>query len=83
MPIAKFEMPDGRVAKFEVPDGTTPEEAQRQVEMWISTEGKKEPSLWQSVKDTFTGNDRQTAMSDQTPEIGGETGIADFLGLVS
>lgn len=29
MPIAKFEMPDGRVAKFEVPDGTTPEQAQQ------------------------------------------------------
>ena len=80
MPIAKFEMPDGRIAKFEVPDGTSPEEAKRQVEMWISTEGKKEPSLWQSVKDTFTGNDRQTSMSDQTPEIGSETGIVDFLG---
>ncbi len=28
MPIAKFEMPDGRVARFEVPAGTTPEQAQ-------------------------------------------------------
>jgi hypothetical protein len=28
MPIARFEMPDGRVAKFEVPDGTSPEQAQ-------------------------------------------------------
>jgi hypothetical protein len=29
MPIARFEMPDGRIARFEVPDGTSPEEAQR------------------------------------------------------
>jgi hypothetical protein len=29
MPIAKFEMPDGRIAKFEVPEGTTPEQAQQ------------------------------------------------------
>lgn len=28
MPIARFEMPDGRIARFEVPDGTTPEQAQ-------------------------------------------------------
>lgn len=28
MPIAKFEMPDGRIARFEVPAGTTPEQAQ-------------------------------------------------------
>lgn len=28
MPVARFQMPDGRVARFEVPDGTTPEQAQ-------------------------------------------------------
>jgi len=28
MPIARFEMPDGRIARFEVPEGTTPEQAQ-------------------------------------------------------
>lgn len=28
MPIARFEMPDGRIARFEVPDGTSPEQAQ-------------------------------------------------------
>lgn len=27
MPVARFQMPDGRVARFEVPDGTTPEQA--------------------------------------------------------
>lgn len=29
MPIARFQMPDGRIARFEVPDGTTPEQAQQ------------------------------------------------------
>jgi len=28
MPVARFQMPDGRVARFEVPAGTTPEQAQ-------------------------------------------------------
>ena len=28
MPVARFQLPDGRVARFEVPDGTTPEQAQ-------------------------------------------------------
>lgn len=32
MPIARFQMPDGRVARFEVPDGTTPEQAQTMME---------------------------------------------------
>jgi len=27
MPIARFELPDGRIGRFEVPDGTTPEQA--------------------------------------------------------
>ena len=31
MPIARFEMPDGRVARFEVPEGTTPEQAQAMI----------------------------------------------------
>lgn len=32
MPIARFQMPDGRVARFEVPEGTTPEQAQTLME---------------------------------------------------
>ena len=28
MPVARFQMPDGRIGRFEVPDGTTPEQAQ-------------------------------------------------------
>ena len=32
MPVARFQMPDGRIARFEVPDGTTPEQAQAMVE---------------------------------------------------
>lgn len=28
MPVARFQMPDGRIARFEVPDGTSPEQAE-------------------------------------------------------
>jgi len=31
MPVARFEMPDGRIARFEVAEGTTPEQAQAQI----------------------------------------------------
>ena len=36
MPIAKFQLPDGRIARFEVPDGTTPEQAQSSWERLIN-----------------------------------------------
>lgn len=36
MPVARFEMPDGRVARFEVADGTTPEQAQALIESQIA-----------------------------------------------
>ena len=29
MPIARFELPDGRIGRFEVPEGTSPEDAQQ------------------------------------------------------
>jgi hypothetical protein len=29
MPIARYQLPDGRIARFEVPEGTTPEQAQQ------------------------------------------------------
>jgi hypothetical protein len=36
MPIARFEMPDGRIARFEVPEGTTPEQAQQLISQEIA-----------------------------------------------
>lgn len=31
MPIARYQLPDGRIARFEVPEGTTPEAAQQMI----------------------------------------------------
>lgn len=36
MPIARFEMPDGRVGRFEVPEGTTPEQAQSLIQQSLN-----------------------------------------------
>ncbi len=42
MPIARFQMPDGRVGRFEVPEGTTAESAQTMIEQHISgSQGQK------------------------------------------
>jgi hypothetical protein len=38
MPIARFEMPDGRIGRFEVPEGTTPEEAQSLISQSLQAE---------------------------------------------
>jgi len=38
MPVARFEMPDGRIARYEVPDGTSPEQAQEMIKGYISTQ---------------------------------------------
>ena len=41
MPIARFQMPDGRIARFEVPEGTSPEEAQSLVQQELQQELNK------------------------------------------
>lgn len=40
MPIAKFQMPDGRIGRFEVPEGTTPEQAQSMISQYIGGQQK-------------------------------------------
>lgn len=37
MPIARFEMPDGRIARFEVAEGTTPAQAQAMIAEQLAT----------------------------------------------
>ena len=43
MPIAKFQLPDGRVARFEVPDGTTPEQAERLMSQYFAAPQQEAP----------------------------------------
>lgn len=49
MPIARFQMPDGRIARFEVPEGTTPEQAQSLIQTQLPSIGAaQQPSEWDS-----------------------------------
>jgi hypothetical protein len=51
MPIARFQMPDGRIGRFEVPEGTTPEQAQKMIGDSLSSQPKKqETTIAQDVK---------------------------------
>ena len=45
MPVARFQMPDGRVARFEVPEGTTPEQAQTMMQAQLQQMQVKPPTL--------------------------------------
>jgi hypothetical protein len=44
MPIAKFQMPDGRIGRFEVPEGTTPEGAQQLIEQHLAVKPVAAPT---------------------------------------
>lgn len=53
MPVARFQMPDGRVARFEVPEGTTPEQAQAMIAKMVQPE--KPGALQQGLADLGAG----------------------------
>lgn len=39
MPVARFQMPDGRIGRFEVPEGTSPEQATKLIGEHLSSQG--------------------------------------------
>ena len=60
MPIARFQLPDGRIARFQVPEGTPPEQAQRMIEMELgltapAPAAPKETTVGGNVKEFFKG----------------------------
>lgn len=64
MPIARFQMPDGRVARFQVPDGTTPEQAQQMIAAQLSAT-KPQATAQPSVVDDMSTGDRFLAAIGQ------------------
>lgn len=57
MPVARFQMPDGRIARFEVPDGTTPEQAQAMIAEAVKTQPpvQKPGAVQQALGDLGAG----------------------------
>lgn len=57
MPIARFQLPDGRIARFEVPDGTSPEAAQQMMEAQLPsiTQSKPQTTIGGQAKEFFKG----------------------------
>lgn len=86
MPIARFQMPDGRVARFDVPEGTTPEQAQAAFQDFMATQqispaapdsqpattmpSQPKTTLGKAA-DLVTGESRMTPEMSSMTEIGG------------
>ncbi len=70
MPIARFQMPDGRVARFEVPDGTTPEQAQSMMQQHFDSQPTELPASTDQVNidiqhpENLSTEDRQAINAD-------------------
>lgn len=64
MPIARFQMPDGRIGRFEVPEGTSPEDAQAQIQQQFA-----QPNEADMLPDQ---PEPQAAAPETQPEISGD-----------
>ncbi len=86
MPIARFQLPDGRVARFEVPEGTTPEQAQGMMEAHFSTAPSTTPAASNasappvdtkqqaidSIKERLDGTGPFTAITEPIMKMGSQ-----------
>src|SRR3989304_3704236 len=73
MPVARFQMPDGRVARFDVPDGTTPEQATTMMQSYFSPAQASTPAQPPEAVNTGLRGDgfnKATAYTGQD-QIGG------------
>lgn len=75
MPIARFEMPDGRIARYEVPEGTTPEQAQQLISQQIGSM----PSMDENAK-TAPFSFKDLALSAGSGGAGGLKALTDLFG---
>ena len=94
MPVARFQMPDGRVARYEVPEGTTPEQAQQMISESL---GAEKPSARDAFLATLPPDRRalaesgmlgkdltKAAFAQETSGMGGiDAALAQFAGMFS
>ena len=71
MPIARFQMPDGRIAKFEVPEGTSPENAQSLVQQELQNQAT---SLADAPLDYTMGEAASKALTRGFKQLGSTFG---------
>ena len=74
MPIARFQMPDGRIAKFEVPEGTSPQQAEALISQQLFGKTQEPPA----EKAGFSVSD--TARAAQQGLYGGLQSLTDLFG---
>src|SRR3569623_275296 len=81
MPVARFQMPDGRVARFEVPEGTTPEQAQKMMAGYdFSQHTNKQESPADPTEGMNFGEKALAGIGKSMVDIG--RGAGQMLGLV-
>lgn len=70
MPVARYQLPDGRIARFEVPEGTTPEQAQQIGNDFFAQQQIAEPQATQEPIDTtgMSRQERRRAARESRPE---------------
>lgn len=68
MPIARFEMPDGRIGRFEVPEGTTPEQAQQMIAAQLGQRSAQTAAP--ATRSKPFGQDLGDALSDLPRQVG-------------
>jgi hypothetical protein len=49
MPVARFQLEDGRIARFEVPEGTTPEQAQSMMSGYDFKQNEAQPKTTENI----------------------------------
>lgn len=80
MPIARFEMPDGRVARFEVPDGTSPEQAQQMMAAHFTPKPQQpEPAKYDPTEGMSTADKVLAGVGSGMASVGRAVGLGSVL----
>ena len=83
MPIARFQMPDGRIGRFEVPEGTSPEQAQSMISEMVSQQTKQpQQTMAEKIEnDPISRGARDAQKRSTIEEIGRQTLLTGRYGL--